>query len=183
MTRVHALAVALLLAVAPATLACARNGLGTEAAIDEVLLAYLSQARAHHHEADLAEDAGDTKGAIAALERLLARPRPRQAPEIDEVVADTHARLGDLRSRLGDFDRAGDDVDRGLAVAPKISYFQGHLHEVRGLVEERRSKALAAKGDADGAAKARENAMKAYEEAIAIQGEVIKRGTQDGGAP
>ncbi len=182
MTRARALAVALLLAVAPATLACVNAGRATEAVVDDVLLAYLSQARAHHHQADLAEDAGDTQGAIAALERLLARPRPRQAPEIDEVVADTHARLGDLRSRLGDFDGASKDVDQGLAVAPKISYFQGHLHEVRGLVEERRSKALAAKGDEGGAAAARENAMKAYEEAIAIQGEVIKRGTQDGGA-
>ena len=42
---------------------------------------------------------------------------------------------------------------------------------------------LAAKGDADGGSKARERAMKAYEEAIAVQDEVIRRGTADGGKP
>jgi len=154
-----------------------------EEVIDETLLAYLSSARALHHEADIHEDQNDVKGAIGSLERLLAKPPPRVAPEVDEVLADTRARLGDLRSRLGDFEGGHREVEEGLKKAPGVTYFRGHLLEVRGLVEERRAKSLAAANDAAGAAKARENAMKAYEEAILIQEEVIKRGTLDGGKP
>lgn len=161
---------------------CAKQAAPYGEPIDEVLLAYLSTARSLHHEADLAEDAGDIKSAIAALDRLLAKPEPRKAPEIDEVVADTHARLADLRSKSGDFQLATKHVDQGLGRAPNVSYFRGHLLEVRGLVEERLAKDLTAKGDAPGAAAARDRAMKAYEEAIAIQDEVIKKGTNaDGG--
>ncbi len=175
-------ALALSLAVAPACAKKERSGSMQEGAIDEVLLAYLSIARSLHHEADLKEDASDVPGAISALERLLAKPRPRSAPEIDEVVADTHARLGDLRSRLGEFDAAAAHVGHGLSATPGTSYFRGHLLEVRGMIEERRAKSLADKGDTTGAAAAKANAMKAYEEAIAVQDEVIKKATADGGA-
>ncbi len=151
------------------------------APVDDVLLAWLSAARSLHHEADLAEDANDPKQAIAALERLLASKRPRVAVEIDEVLADTFARLGDLRSKEGDFDGASKDVDAGLVLAKQVSYYRGHLLEVRGLVEERRSKALAAKGDVAGAKAAAEAAKKAFEEAVTINFEFIdKQGTGGG---
>jgi tetratricopeptide (TPR) repeat protein len=145
--------------------------------IDEPLMAWLSSTRALHHEADIQEDKGELPAAIATLERLLAKAPPRKSPESDEVLADTRARLGDLRSRQGDFDAAMRDVDAGLGLVPKLSYYAGHLLEVRGVIEQRRSDALLAKGDADGGSKARERAMKAYEEAIAVQDEVIRRGT------
>jgi tetratricopeptide (TPR) repeat protein len=160
---------------------CAKQPAPYGEPVDDVLLAYLSTARVLHHEADIAEDAGDLNGAIEALERLLAKAEPRKAPEIDEVIADTHARLADLRSRTADFTLATKHIDNGLSRATATSYFRGHLFEVRGLVEERLSKDLAAKGDTPGAAAAKDRAMKAYEEAIAIQDEVIKRGTADGG--
>jgi tetratricopeptide (TPR) repeat protein len=178
----RALIVALSIALAAPAFGCAKSGAPYGEALDEVVLAYLSNARSLHHEADLAEDAGDNKGAIAALDRLLAKPEPRQAPEIDEVIADTHARLADLRSKSGDFQLATKHVDQGLARAQRVSYFCGHLLEVRGLVEERLSKDLALKGDAPGAAAAKDRAMKAYEDAIVIQDEVIKKGTTDGGS-
>jgi tetratricopeptide (TPR) repeat protein len=157
------------------------SGVSSEIVVDEALLAYLSTARSLHHEADLFEDKNDIPGAIGALERLLAKTPPRRAPEVDEVLADTHARLGELRAELGEFDAGQKDVELGLAAAPSISYFRGHLLEVRGLIEEKRGKALAAKGDTAGATKAKELAMKAYEEAIAVQDQVIERGTRDGG--
>lgn len=174
--------------------ACAKRGEPTSAhksvtavpsgeVVDEKLLAYLSAARSLHHEADIFEDKNDVRGAIGTLERLLARPMPTKGPEVDEVVADTHARLGELRASLGDFDAAEKDVQLGLDAMPNISYFRGHLLEVRGIIEESRAKSLAAKGDSSGASKARDNAMKAYEDAIAVQDEVIKRGAHDGGAP
>ena len=151
-------------------------------AIDAPLLAYLSAARALHHEADLAEDGNDPSGALAALERLIALRPPRAAPEIDEVLADTRSRLADLRSGLGDFDGAEREIDAGLVVAPRRTYFRGHLFEVRGLIEERRAKALTASGDRAGGSRAKEEAMRAYEQAIEVQGAVIRQGARDGGA-
>jgi tetratricopeptide (TPR) repeat protein len=175
----RALLLALSLCLAMPAVGCAKQAYGD--AVDDVLLAYLSNARSLHHEADIAEDKGDLPAAIAALDRLLAKPEPRKAPEIDEVVADTHARLADLRSKNNQFDLATKHIDVGLGRAPAVSYFRGHLFEVRGLVEERLSKDLALKGDVPGAAAAKDRAMKAYEEAIAIQDDVIKKGTTDGG--
>ncbi|MEO7092838.1 MAG: hypothetical protein ABI175_06275, partial [Polyangiales bacterium] len=99
----------------------------SEMVVDEALLAYLSTARALHHEADLFEDKNDLPGAVGALERLLAKTPPRRGPEVDEVIADTRARLAELRAELGDFDAGQKDVELGLAAAPAISYFRGHL--------------------------------------------------------
>lgn len=178
----RAIFLALALAVALPSVGCAKQGRPESGAVDESLMAWLSSARALHHEADMAEDAGDIDGAIKPLDRLLTRPTPRKAPEIDEVLEDTRARLADLRSRKGDFDAAAKDAEQGLALATAVSYYRGHLLEVRGLVEERRAKALLAKGDTAAAAKAKDLAMKSYEEAIAVQDEVIKRGTNDGGS-
>jgi tetratricopeptide (TPR) repeat protein len=144
--------------------------------VDPTLLAFLSKARAAHHEADLAEEQGDRPRAIRALVRIVEGPRPggdTPTPEVAEVVADTRARLADLRSAAGDFDRARADVDEGLRLAPAVTHFRGHLVEVRGLVEERRSRALKEKGDEAGATKARDEALKAFEEAIEIQDQVI----------
>lgn len=146
--------------------------------VDPTLLAFLSKARAAHHDADLAEEGGDRSKAISVLSRLVAGPVPGGAappPEVAEVVADTRARLADLRSSLGDFDPAIVDVDAGLALAKENTHFRGHLFEVRGVVEERRSKALAQKGDAAGAEKARKDALAAFEKAIEIQDDVIAR--------
>lgn len=150
----------------------------TSAPVDEALLAYLSTARSLHHEADLAEDAQEIEKAIHALERIVATVQPRKALEINEVLADTYARLGDLRSRLGHFEAAHRDVDQGVRMATEHTYFSGHLFEVRGLIEERHSKKLAEQGKKGDAAQARERAIKAYEQAIAEQNLVIQRQVQ-----
>lgn len=173
--------------------ACAKHGRSTgptggassvnQEIVDDVLLAYLSSARSIHHEADIQEDQGDVAGAIKTLERLTTQPPPRKGPEVDDVLAETYARLGDLRAQLGDFDAGEREIDVGLGLAPDVSYLRGHLLEVRGVIEEKRSKSLATKGDLAGAAKARDAAMAAYEAAIGIQDEVIRRGTADGGKP
>src|SRR5437867_3578808 len=42
--------------------------------VDPTLLAFLSKARSIHHEADLAEHAGDGAGAVALLEQLTNGP-------------------------------------------------------------------------------------------------------------
>lgn len=145
--------------------------------VDPALLAFLSKARASHHEADLSEGAGDGAGAVRALERLVEGPSPYvgHAPEVAEVLADTRARLADLRSSAGDFEGARRDTEIGLQSAAEPSHFRGHLFEVAGIVEERRGKALKAKGDLAAAEGAFRLAIEAYERSIATQDEVIRR--------
>ena len=111
--------------------------------VDPILLAFLSQARSAHHLADQHESSGDLPGALRSLEALTraARP-PGNPPEVGEVMADTQARLADLLSRSGRFEPAAEAIERGLGDAREATYFRGHLFEVRGLVEERREKAL-----------------------------------------
>jgi tetratricopeptide (TPR) repeat protein len=184
---------ALGLAVAVSLGGCARAGndggdcaCAGEPVVDAALLAFLSKARAAHHQADLAQDDGNLDLAIAALEPVATGPRPVAAngelpPEAAEVIADVRARLADLRSDLGDFAAAERDVDQGLALAPKPTHFRGHLFEMRGLVHEREAKALDAQGDAPGAAKAKAKALDAFEMAIKIQDQVITEALGDAG--
>lgn len=186
-TRARALGVVLLCAVAVAA-GCADQGAPTREdrsaptagasakrrPVDAGLVAFLSKARAAHHSGDLAESAGQLELAIRHVEVVVAEPLPAPGPEVDEVLADAYARLADLKSRTGKFDDASRDVDRGLERARQTTHFRGHLFEVRGLVEERRMKALEAAGDGAGAERARKAALAAFEEAIRIQDEVIK---------
>jgi hypothetical protein len=158
-----------------------------ERVVDPALLAFLSQARSAHHVADLKEAAGDQPAAIRALAELTdtAKP-PGTAPEVDEVLADTRARLADLLSQAGQFDRAEAEVVAGLEHARARTYFRGHLFEVRGLLEERREKALRVKGHGQEADRARERSLGAYEEAMKIQAQVIEKSidqTTGRGAP
>jgi tetratricopeptide (TPR) repeat protein len=148
-----------------------------EAVVDRALVAFLSKARAAHHEADLALDDGDTDLAIAALDGLARGPRPghgESPPEVAEVLADTHARLADLESDLGDFTKALGEVESGLSLAPAPTHFRGHLFEVKGVVLERQSKALDALGETAGAERAKASAVEAFEAAIKIQDQVIR---------
>lgn len=151
------------------------------AIVDPELLAFLSKARAAHHEADLAEEKGDREAAIRVLRRVVEGPSlPKISPEMREVLSDTRARLADLRSAGGDFDGAMKDVEEGLKLAQQVTHFRGHLIVVRGLLWKRQAKALKEKGDEAGAEKAREEAMKAFEEAIDVQDQVIRNVLPDG---
>lgn len=166
--------------------ACACAG---EVVVDPALLAFLSKARAAHHEADLAEDAKDTKGALAALDQIIKGPLPGGAPvpaEVAEVIADARARRADLESANGDVASALREIDAGLAYAVTPTHFRGHLFEVKGIVIERQIAALKEKGDSRGVEKAKAEAITAFNEAIEIQNKVIEgalRGADDAGAP
>ncbi len=121
-----------------------------EDAIDPTLLAFLSRARAAHHRADLLEADDQLEPAARELSAIVDGPLPRGGPslaEVREVLADTLARRAELSSRLGRHDAAAADVDRGLSLAAEVSYFRGHLYEVRGLVEERRAAHLRAEAE------------------------------------
>jgi hypothetical protein len=145
--------------------------------VGAALLAFLSRSRAAHHRADAREQRNDPAGAEAELSAILDGPVPPcpSAAEVREVLADTHARLGDLKSRHGDFAGALADVEKGLTLVPDEGYFRGHLVEVRGLVEERHAKSLAASGDLSGSKAAEDRALAAFQEAMRIQSAVIER--------
>ena len=161
--------------------ACACPEQGTPP-LGAAVMAWLSKARSLHHAADLAEDRGALDEAARHLDALLAGPRPSQAaPEIDEVVADTCARLAELRSRQGSFEAGVADIDRGLAVVRDPNYFRGHLFEVLGLVRQRQAEALADRGRSAEADRARDEAIRASLEAVRIQDEVIQGALADAG--
>ena len=159
-------------AVAPGGCACAG-----EVVVDPALLAFLSKARAAHHQADLAEDDKDTPRALAALAKITSGPLPGGTPvaaEVSEVIADARARLADLESAAGDADAALREIDAGLAYAVTPTHFRGHLFEVKGIVLERRHTALKEKGDVHGAERVKGEAIAAFNEAIEIQNKVIE---------
>jgi tetratricopeptide (TPR) repeat protein len=140
--------------------------------VDPTLLAFLSKARAAHHRADLAQEDGDLDIAIAALETVVNKDHP-PAPEALEVVADTRARLADLESDLGRHEAALRHVEAGLTLADKPTHFRGHLLEVKGVVLERRYRALEAMGEATAAADLKAQALEAFKSAIDVQDQVI----------
>ncbi|HEX9621498.1 MAG TPA: hypothetical protein VF989_15245 [Polyangiaceae bacterium] len=168
--------------------ACSRSDLpdcppDTAAPVDAELLAFLGRARSAHHAADQLERRSDTAAAIVKLKQVTSGPRPKtRHAEVREVLADTLARIADLEGRRGDFEVALEHIEEGLGLAPAPSYFQGHLFEVRGLVEERRANTLKENGQEAEAAKATERALEAFEQAMKIQARVIDQSLeQDGG--
>lgn len=152
--------------------------------VDTALMAYLSKARSLHHEADQYERSGQRKLAVQSLEKLASSPLPGASPmqEAREVLADTHARIAELKGQLGDHDASEQAIKAGLENAPKDSYFEGHLFEVRGVNEERRAESLAKSGNEPAARQAREAAIKAFDQAVIIQDNVINNElVRDGG--
>jgi hypothetical protein len=146
-------------------------------AVDVEVMAFLSEARALHHDANVREQMDDAKGAIAALDRLAHARRPHEGtlvPEVEEVLADTHARIAELRLRAGDLDGASKDIKAGMAHAPEATYFRGHLLEVDGIIEEARAATLADAGKKDDAQRARARALDLLHEAVLVQEKVIQ---------
>lgn len=180
-----ALFAVLVLLVATALGACHRAESDTRGeAVDLPLMAYLSQARARHHEANLREAENDIAGALLALDRLVSAPKPGgERPEVGELLADTRARMAELRTRSGDLVGAERDIQAGLVLAPGRTYFRGHLLEVAGILEEARASNMTDAGKSDEAAAARAKALDLLRQAVAIQEEVIRTTLGDGGAP
>jgi len=156
----------------------------TGAVVDPALMSFLSRARAAHHLADNQEQ-GQPALALATLRSVLSGPRPGSpnhlAPEVREVLADTSARVADIESQLEQFEDATQTLFGALPWVPDASYYRGHLFEVLGLVEERRTRALERQGNVKEAASARDRAMAAFEESMKIQAEVIRTASADAG--
>jgi len=146
------------------------------AIVDNELLAFLSLARAHHHEANLLEDDGDVGGAIGALQKIVDAPKPHageRVPEIEEVLADAYARMAELELRRKDTAAAKRDVEAGLSHATEPTYFRGHLLEVFGIVEETRTADLKDAGNLGESEIARKHALELLHQAVDVQEGVI----------
>lgn len=172
------LALALTIGAVTAWPSCARHeGDDGPAAVDLDLMAFLSAARALHHEANLEEEGNQLPKAIDAMNRLVALKVPhadKKTPEVEEVLADAYARLAELHLKNGDLDAASAAVEKGLSHVEGVTYFKGHLVEVKGLVEEARAARWADAGNAAEAAKSREKAIQLLEEVVRIQDQVIR---------
>ena len=153
------------------------------APFDVQTMAYLSEARALHHQAGIREDSGDLVGAIAAMTRLASATRPhpeRNVPEVEEVLADAFARRAELELRAGKSDDALATVREGLAHAEAPTFFRGHLIEISGLVEKARGASFADAGKPEEAKVARDRAIRLLDEAVKIQ-EGVVNASLDGG--
>lgn len=176
--------IAISLALAMTTVTGCKNRDATEV-VDTELMAFLSEARALHHQANLKEASNDLPGATSAMNRLVTAQRPhggKATPEVDEVLADAYARLAELQLRQNALEPAATSIKDGLAHAQKPTYFRGRLLEVEGLVEEARASTLADAGKLADAVRAREHAIQLLEEVVRIQENVIRESTRDGGA-
>jgi hypothetical protein len=154
--------------------------------LDTDVMAYLSEARALHHQANLSEDSRDVPGAIAPLERLVHAKKPHEGtriPEVEEVLADTYARLAELRLQTGNLNGAESEVRAGLSHAPDPTYFRGHLLEVQGIVTETRAANFADGGHVAEAEQLRARARDLLNQAVHVQEEVLSHATGDGGHP
>ena len=152
--------------------------------LDVEVMAFLSEARALHHEANIKEDDGDVPAAITVMNRLVGATLPHQGqriPEVEEVLADAWARLAELHLKRHNLDEGNKAVKEGLAHAPNPTYFRGHLLEVEGILEETRATDLADAGKKDDAQKARARAIELLQEAVKVQEQVIGRALGDGG--
>jgi hypothetical protein len=146
-----------------------------EATVDPALMAFLSRARAAHHEADLHEEVPEQS--LRPLLKLVTGPIPgtegQKPAEVREVLADTEARIADLESVLGRFDSARQRIDNTLKLVLEVSYFRGHLFETRGLVEQRWAETLTKQGLTEQATSAKARAVEAFETAMEVQAAVI----------
>ena len=180
-------ALAVATAVASASTSCTRPSSNGTTELHEAdagpvvgveVMAFLSEARALHHDANVREETGNVPAAIAALDRLTQARRPHEGtrvPEVEEVLTDTHARIAELRLRNGDLDGASKDIKAGMAHAPEATYFRGHLLEVDGIIEEARAATLADAGKKEDAQQARARALALLHDAVLVQEKVIER--------
>ena len=154
------------------------------AVVDLEVMAFLSEARSLHHQANIREDEGDLPSAVTVMTRLVTATRPHEGqkiPEVEEVLADAWARLAELHLKRHDLDEAVKAVKAGLGYAPDATYFRGHLLEVEGVIEEARAADLADGGKKDEAQRARARAIELLQEAVKVQEQVIGRALGDAG--
>jgi tetratricopeptide (TPR) repeat protein len=144
-----------------------------EDALSEALMLSLSQARNYHHKADLLFREGKIDEAAQAVEKVLSIAFPGDAPESEDVILDTHARLAKLRILQARLDDALSLVDKGIASSTRDSFFLANLYTVRGEVFE--AKAMAAEPNSEEARQATIEAIAAFDASIQINNGLLEK--------
>ncbi len=138
-------------------------------ALSKELMASLGQAQNFHSKADVLIDNGELEQAAATLAMIFEIPFPKDAPEAEDVMADTRARLGKLDIELGKLDEGLALVDEGIATSTRPSFYLANLHTVRGQILQAKANAEAeAGGDPEAVKSARVEAIKALDQSIQI---------------
>ncbi len=143
-----------------------------ENALSEELMICLGQARNFHHKADVLLDDDNIEAAAIAIARILEIPFPEDAPESEDALLDTRARLAKLHIELGHLDDAMSIVDSGIAAATRRSFFLANLHTVRGEVFEAIGKS--AEPGSSEQNRAKMQAIEALDRSIAINNELLE---------
>jgi predicted negative regulator of RcsB-dependent stress response len=100
-------------------------------------------------------------------------PFPKDAPESEDALLDTRARLAQMRAAQGRLDEAMKLVDDGIASSSRKSFFLANVHTVRGEIFE--AKADAAEVGSDAANRAKMQALKAFDASIQINDTLLKQ--------
>jgi hypothetical protein len=151
-----------------------------ENALSEELMLTLSQAKNFHHKADVLLDDGKVDDAAREIERVFTLPFPEGAPEAEDVLLDSYARLAKLRLGQDRLDEADALVDKGMSMKTRDSFFLANLYTVRGEIFEAR--AHAAEGDVEAQNEAKRSAIEAFDHSIRInQGllEALREGDRE----
>lgn len=173
---------ALLLASLVLAFGCTDRRVDDRPVLDAPTMAFLSAARALHHQCDLSEREGKDDAALRVMNQLLDLTRPpARAPEIEETLADAYARRAELLAKQGDYTGAEADIREGLRHASEPTYFRGHLLEVHGVILSRKAVGLTDAGNTAEASETRRRANERLSEAVRIQEEVIRWALSDGG--
>lgn len=159
-------------------LAGAQPGCGAQAvepgpSLDESTMALLTAARALHHEADVFESSSDFAAAQRAVQRVLALRAPASVREIEDVRVDAFARVAELSLRLDDPEAALERADEGLREARRESVLKARLLLVRGRALRALADRAQQRGDSEGAAARRREAIDALEQSIHMNERVL----------
>lgn len=144
-----------------------------ETALSEELMLCLGQAKNFHHKADVLLSDGKLDEAADEVENILAIPFPTNAPESEDALLDTRARLAKLRIAQDRLDDALELVDEGIRTTERKSFFLANLHTVRGEVFEARSKSF--EPGSDEANRAKLEAIGAFDTSIQINNTLLEK--------
>lgn len=142
-------------------------------ALSEELMLSLGQAKNFHHKADVFISDGKLEEAANEVAKIMKISFPKDAPESEDALLDTRARLAQMRAAQGRLDEAMKLVDDGIASASRQSFFLANVHTVRGEIFE--AKAEAAEVGSDAANRAKMQALKAFDASIQINDTLIKQ--------
>lgn len=136
----------------------------------------LGQAQNYHRKGDVLVSEGKIDEAANEVAKVLEIPFPKDAPESEDVILDTRARLAKLRVRQGKLDKAMKLVDEGIAMSTRESFFVANLHTVRGEIFQARAEAAdAIEENSEEARQAKRAAIEAFDASIQINNALLDK--------